>query len=104
MTSKWSKPKLQYPVAVDVSGARHFEYSPVGDHSLLWRKCPEFRRITVPCGKCNGCRMDNTRMWALRMMHESRYHHHNYFITLTYAPEFLPKDADLNYRDLRLFC
>ena len=42
----------------------------------------------VPCGQCVGCRLERSRQWAIRCMHESQLHEKNCFITLTYAPEF----------------
>lgn len=48
----------------------------------------------IPCGRCDGCAADKSRDWAIRMMHESRYHERNSFITLTYqdAPDTIRKD------------
>lgn len=98
----WNKPKLVYPTHRDSDGSRSFP--PVlGDFSSISSRSPEHRYITLPCGKCFGCRSDNARMWSLRMMHEARYHSTNYFVTLTYADGSLPPGADLDYRDLRLF-
>jgi len=39
----------------------------------------------VPCGRCMGCRLEHSRQWAVRIVHESRLHTANSFITLTYA-------------------
>lgn len=51
--------------------------------------------VTVPCGKCLGCRADQGRQWAIRLMHESVLHPSStYFATLTYAPEHLPGDSE----------
>lgn len=38
----------------------------------------------LPCGNCIGCRLDYSRMWALRCMLEAKQYKNNYFITLTY--------------------
>lgn len=46
----------------------------------------------IPCGKCIGCRLEYSRQWANRMMMEAQYHDSNYFITLTYSDDFLPKN------------
>jgi hypothetical protein len=56
----------------------------------------------VPCGKCLGCRLDYAREWSIRCVHESRYHQHNCFLTLTYNDEFLPKEG-VSKRALQLF-
>lgn len=44
----------------------------------------------VPCGQCIGCRLDYSRMWAIRLMKEAQFHEHSCFITLTYDDENLP--------------
>lgn len=46
--------------------------------------------IEIPCGKCIGCRLDYSAMWANRCMLEAKYHEHNWFLTLTYNDEHLP--------------
>ena len=59
--------------------------------------------LTLPCGQCVGCRLERSRQWAIRCVHEASLHKENCFITLTYAPEHLPKDNSLHYRDFQLF-
>lgn len=61
------------------------------------------RPLVVPCGQCIGCRLDRSRKWAIRCVHESSLHKNNCFITLTYNNENLPKDNSLNVRDYQLF-
>lgn len=47
--------------------------------------------VTVPCGKCLGCRSDQAREWAIRLTHESQLHpESSWFITLTYNEQHLP--------------
>lgn len=50
--------------------------------------------INLPCGQCVGCRLERSRQWAVRCMHEAQMWEYNCFITLTYAPEHLPKIFD----------
>lgn len=57
--------------------------------------------LRLPCGQCTGCRLDRSRQWAMRCMHERRMHDVASFVTLTY--EKMPKDCSLNKRDLQLF-
>lgn len=57
----------------------------------------------VPCGQCVGCRLERSRQWALRCMHESTLHEHNAYITLTYNDENVPHDGGLHHRDFQLF-
>ena len=43
--------------------------------------------MEVACGQCLGCRLDRSRMWAMRIVHEASLHADrggNCFITLTY--------------------
>lgn len=43
--------------------------------------------MEVACGQCLGCRLDHSRMWALRIVHESAMHQSgcgSCFVTLTY--------------------
>lgn len=59
--------------------------------------------VSLPCGKCIGCRLEYSRQWAVRMMHEASLHEQNAFITLTYNDENLPPDLSLNKRHFQLF-
>lgn len=64
------------------------------------------RFISVPCGRCVGCRLERARNWTIRIMHEAQMHEENCFITLTYKDEHLSygrTQATLNKRDLQLF-
>ena len=47
--------------------------------------------IQLPCGRCIGCRLERSRQWAVRLMHELRDHEQSSFITLTYDDENLPQ-------------
>lgn len=46
--------------------------------------------VSIPCGRCVGCRMDYSRQWALRCMLELQYHESAYFVTLTYDDAHVP--------------
>lgn len=46
--------------------------------------------VLVPCGHCVGCRLDYSRQWAERCMHEAEQYENNYFLTLTYDADHLP--------------
>jgi len=61
------------------------------------------RPLSLPCGKCVGCRERKAREWALRCLHEAQMHKHNSFITLTYSPEALPNDGGLRIGDFQRF-
>lgn len=57
----------------------------------------------LPCGQCVGCRLERSRQWAMRMMHERRLWPRSVFVTLTYDDEHLPAGATLVKRDFQLF-
>lgn len=59
--------------------------------------------IELPCGQCVGCRIDRTRSWAIRIMHEASMHKSNCFLTLTYNDANLPFRGQLDYRDFQGF-
>lgn len=46
-------------------------------------------QLDIPCGQCIGCRLEHSRQWAMRCVHEALLHPNNSFITLTYRPEAL---------------
>lgn len=59
--------------------------------------------VTVPCGRCIGCRLEYSRQWAVRCVHEASLHEHNAFITLTYDNEHLPADNSIHKTELQKF-
>lgn len=62
--------------------------------------------ISVPCGRCVGCRLERARNWTIRIMHEAQMHDSNCFLTLTYRDEELSygyKQATLVKTDLQKF-
>lgn len=61
------------------------------------------REVFVPCGKCIGCRLERTRDWAIRIMHEAQMFDDNCFITLTYDDESLPPLNSLRVSDFQAF-
>lgn len=49
-------------------------------------------KMEVGCGQCLGCRLDYSRMWAMRITHEASMHEYNggnCFITLTFRDEYM---------------
>ncbi len=57
----------------------------------------------VPCGSCVGCRQEQGRQWAVRMMHEARMHSDNLFLTLTLSDEHLNENRELCSKDFSGF-
>jgi hypothetical protein len=56
-----------------------------------------WQNLTLPCGQCIGCRIQRSRMWAIRCMHEASLHENNCFLTLTYSDEHIPEGKNLYY-------
>lgn len=59
--------------------------------------------ITIPCGQCTGCRLERSRQWAIRCVHEASMHEKNCFVTLTYADQHLPTDGSLKKKHFQNF-
>lgn len=60
-------------------------------------------KFKLPCGQCIGCRLEKSRQWAMRCLHEAKLSTESSFITLTYDNEYLPPGGSLVKRDLQLF-
>lgn len=81
-------------------------YSPIRAYRdssgrLFFHAKPGTNAFKVPCGQCVGCRLERSRQWAARCMHEASLHAENCFVTLTYRPECCP--VSLAYEDFQLF-
>ena len=59
--------------------------------------------MLLPCGQCIGCRLERSRQWAVRCMHEASLPADNCFVTLTFSDDNLPKDGSLQKSDLQKF-
>ena len=60
-------------------------------------------KVQISCGQCGGCRLEYSRQWAMRILHESSLYQDNVFLTLTYRDEDLPPHDSLDLRDWQLF-
>ncbi len=66
-------------------------------------------KMEVACGSCLGCRLDYSRMWAMRIVHEASLYElgdGSSFITLTYRDEDVPEGWSLTPKgasDFQLF-
>ena len=58
-------------------------------------------KVTLPCGRCIGCKLEKSREWAMRCVHESELYENNCFLTLTYNNENVKMSLDK--RDITLF-
>lgn len=74
-----------------------------GDGSIVFYDRGNSDQIQLPCGQCCGCRLERSRQWAVRCVHESSMHSENCFVTLTYDSKFVPADGGLRYADFQLF-
>ncbi len=55
-------------------------------------------RMEVACGQCLGCRLDYSRMWGMRIVHEASLYelgNGSSFVTLTYRDEDIPEGWSL---------
>ncbi|UOF82976.1 replication associated protein [Microviridae sp.] len=59
--------------------------------------------VDIPCGRCSGCLLERSRVWAVRCVHEASLYENNCFVTLTYSDGFLPSDRSLSKRHFQLF-
>lgn len=68
-----------------------------GDKRLVFdpRKSETGVRMLIPCGRCTGCRLERSRQWAMRCMHEKQMHNASSFLTLTYDDKNLPEGGSL---------
>mgnify|MGYP006865170730 CR=1 FL=1 len=72
-----------------------FDKVKLGDHTQ--------EEICLPCGRCLGCRIERSKSWALRCMHEASLHLDNCFITLTYNDDNLNTKGSLVKADFQKF-
>lgn len=88
-----------------LSGYRSKVRNPTGKRSIVFTRSEGYTdlKVNFPCGQCIGCKLERSRIWAIRCVHEASLHSHNSFITLTYSPENLPKDLSLNTSHFQKF-
>lgn len=86
------------PCFSPVTAWRSKDVNSTGKRSLVFveAKGLDNSQIEVPCGGCVGCRIDRSRQWTIRLLHESRLHDLKCFLTLTYDDLHLPKDGSLD--------
>lgn len=74
------------------SYADNYKDNPIG--KFQDSKGNEVHRFLLPCGKCIGCKLDRAKTWALRCMHEVRFHNESCWLTLTYNDDRLPRSPE----------
>lgn len=83
----------------------HRKVAWITDKGLVFHKPLESlsTMVTIPCGHCIACRVNQSQQWATRAMHEAAYVSDGCFVTLTYDNDHVPKGYNLDKRDLQLF-
>lgn len=95
---------LQATFSLRVDGKKNVKFSNenaklfAAGHSLVGSN-----NLSLPCGRCIGCRLERSRQWAVRIMHESSLYDFNSYLTLTYDDDHLPSNLSLDKRDFQLF-
>lgn len=72
-------------------------------HGVFFRDTIDSQPIKLPCGRCIGCRLERSRQWAVRLVHEKRFHEESAFITLTYDEDHLPPGGSLDVKHFQDF-
>ncbi len=93
------------PCYTPISARRSLKPKPNGKHRLWFRASQKHwgEPIKLPCGRCIGCRLEHSRQWAVRCMHEASLHEDNCLVNLTYSDEHLPPSRSLCKADLQKF-
>lgn len=76
-----------------ISAWQYEKCKPNGKKAIVFSQpndLSKWKFVPIPCGQCVGCRLDYSRQWAVRCVHESRLHDKNCFITLTYDDDHVP--------------
>lgn len=76
-----------------------------GKAPWVYQRKNSFRgaKMDVPCGQCIGCRLERSRQWAMRCVHEAFLYDDNCFLTLTYDDDHLPSDHSLDLTHFQKF-
>lgn len=76
-----------------------------GKLTIVWNRRDSWRgqRLDLPCGQCIGCRLERSRQWAMRCLHEASLHRDNCFVTLTYDDKHLPPNGSLCFKHFQDF-
>lgn len=95
---------LQASFSLRSDGKKSIKFSDVNARSFqLGIKPLGDNNLSLPCGRCMGCRLEKSRQWAVRCVHEAKLYDDNCFVTLTYAPEHLPSRGSLVKKHIQDF-
>lgn len=81
----------RYLNGVNENGKSIIRFNAAGCNFLDWEE------IKLPCGKCIGCRLERSRQWAIRCVHEALLSEKSCFITLTYNDDHLHPSGSLRF-------
>lgn len=95
----------EMPCFHPISGYRSRTVNANGKRPIVFNRRSGYVDLPVdlPCGQCIGCRLEKSRQWATRCMHEAQMFSENCFITLTYDPKFIPAGNTLVKKDFQTF-
>ncbi len=62
-----------------------------------------YEDVELPCNQCIGCRVERSRQWALRCVHEASLFIDNCFVTLTFDNDNLNENGSLVKSDFQKF-
>lgn len=93
------------PCYFPLKGWRSRSTNESGKRSIVFDRRSGFedQPVEVPCGQCIGCRLERSRQWAIRCMHEASLYDDNCFITLTYDDANMPAGPSLCLKDFQDF-
>lgn len=93
------------PCYYPLDGYRSAEPNENGKYPIVFSKdgAQLDNPIRIACGRCIGCRLEYSRNWAVRCVHEASLYQDNCFLTLTYHPDHLPDGGNLNKKDFQDF-
>ena len=81
---------------------------PNGKRAIVWKASDAEgslvdAELRLPCGQCVGCRLERSRQWAMRCVHEASLYRRNCFVTLTFDDSHLPEGGSLSVETFQLF-
>lgn len=99
------------PCRDPLTGYRSKDRNPSGKRSIVFNpeqgykgsNLKEVGVVNLPCGQCIFCRLERSRQWAIRCLHEAETHSESSWVTLTYDGKSLPPNGSLQVRDFQLF-
>lgn len=93
------------PCYSPITGYRSRVVNTSGKRSIVFNVAAGYAdlQVQLPCGQCTGCRLEYSRTWAIRCMHEASLHENNCFITLTYNDENLPANNSIHKETVQKF-